>query len=77
MRQTKIEDLGTQHKADEPFPNIQKREQKPWYQCQTKDCHYIKAGPRANFCKTCLHKKHQQGQAKTTLRIIIKLRGKE
>lgn len=78
MQKTKIEDFGTQPiQVDEPFPNNQKRDQKPWYQCATEGCHYIKVGPQAKYCKLCLHKKHQEGQQKTTLRVIIRLKKRE
>lgn len=48
--------------------------QKPWYMCSSEGCHYIKAGPRSQFCKQCLHKKHQIGQENSRLRIVIKLK---
>ena len=77
MQNTKIEDLGTQTKcSDEPFPNIQKKD-KVWYQCETEGCHYIKAGPRAKYCKHCLHTKYQKGQEKSRLRIIIRIKKRE
>lgn len=48
---------------------------KPWYQCETPDCHYVKSGNRARFCKSCAKKIHKETQEKSVI-VRIKLRFK-